>query len=508
MKMMVDLSGFLQTLMTSLGFIMIHSLSELIDNVLDARDEVTGKATIVFALDSKEETIKVRDPESGMDKKITEESVHMLKRKEENGNTKQGKYHLGLTAAILYFNQAKKATTTLTKQICGELFKMEVDWPACLKTDGIETHAAEANSKWEKYWEENAIDSAHGTEFIIPAVDEKFNELVKGIRSGDLLEKLGKKYAIKIAQGLSIVFDLDGEQFVVTAEDVLGYAEAPEHLKQSVLLETYINPHNKEHTTYITAGCKLNTRKPAKPTKMKIDELRTELETRGMDANGIKKQLEAQLYAVLLEEHNASHLPMYCDLSGSKPELIKAEIPEDFELVGKLMLKTVAQIGCKHANPGIHRARNDILVGDPYIQPKAAGGDMAEQLARHFTRSVAHYTPDMDDLIGTQANKSLQIYSDINENLRETITAIHNAFWKKVYDEYDQYPKLKKAKEDAKKKAKEDAKKKADEEGGPSEDDDSEIAEQEEKKKVLEKLSKINDEELFKKINTYLQSLL
>jgi hypothetical protein len=199
----------------SLGFTTIKALGEITDGSHDA-----GASVVRIHLDSATSTIFHADDGRGQNKDELEEANIRCRRRIEPEADQAGFFGDGTKIGKTVLSQAKHPYQTFSRGSDSKLSYIEVDLPGAIKT-GVLTLKAMSLERGSDTWDDHAIAAEEtGTLDVIRCDPQQFANVKSSIMDGTLLNRYRTSYRTPIANGMTIVFSVDNEDFPVGNEEV------------------------------------------------------------------------------------------------------------------------------------------------------------------------------------------------------------------------------------------------------------------------------------------------
>jgi hypothetical protein len=220
-----------------LGFTQVDSVSELIDNSLDA-----GANEIRVRIDTKTNTLFVDDDAVGMDKAKMRSALRLYETKKASDSI--GLRGVGMKASMVVLSCKLKPTYIFSKPIDGDAVEACADWPTAIAEDRWNPTPADLSAKRTPIWESGALNLEHGTTIMIPMPPDRIATLIKSL--DDLLSELGRRFDVYTRKGKTITIVIDNEPPIA-----LSNSSADEAVdKQTLPIEILRNQDGEERLYY------------------------------------------------------------------------------------------------------------------------------------------------------------------------------------------------------------------------------------------------------------------
>lgn len=379
----INVAGLIKSTLKK-GFSTRDSLSELIDNSCDARakqcrvDHYINKTSPLYPKKTgeTEDTIPKRpfmvfsDDGKGMPLEVANACLTIHNEKEASAD-KNGFAGIGLSHSLANLTQLKDKTLILTKEENGDIIEVLVNWTEARQNGHWCPMARDLSTKYQKLWEDYAIDKEHGTVLIIELDDHVSADLIS--KADDIYDDFAKTYS---SYGdLDIHLKLTSEESVVVEYvDVLNTVNVPDDAYHSTHMEVF----------------------------------RTESETRVYYKNDLNEMVRVDF-----ANPRGEKFKDYPPVGGEFVKVCDIELASSFLPVTEEDAPARQQ-GATYFQRGFKLIAN-------ITNPSITAGDFDKRKVHNFANHVVKYNYHGDAVFKTQMNKSRLSVDNIDNTVWKTI---------------------------------------------------------------------------------------
>jgi hypothetical protein len=247
--------GMLKNMLNQ-SFTGLDSLRELIEDSLGAE-----ASAIHLTIKTDQALLILSDNGIGMTKSGLD-SAHVFHNRGRPSNRKHGRFGIGRKNALVVLTGLKHSVDTFSspkedvpRASPGSVYELIADFPEWIELDNIDVRATGITSARHHIWDTYKLPESHGTVSYIPCDTTVFKKLVdEGFRSTspdtNIYYILSYTYAKFLAEGGSIVVDVDGVQTSLVPVEFLDWENIPAANRVDRTLHLYRDPIGEVYAYY------------------------------------------------------------------------------------------------------------------------------------------------------------------------------------------------------------------------------------------------------------------